>query len=201
MEEGKTICMSSSFQTYSLPLLHIINVIVPRIPIVFIDTGFHFPETYAFRNKLEKEWDLNILEVKSEIPKSLQINENGKFFYSSNPDYCCQLNKVEPLEIAKKGFDVWVAGLRRSQTDFRKNLNKIQLLSNGQIKYHPILDWTTKEIFEYAKLHNLPAHPLEAQGYVSIGCQPCTNTAFEESERSSRWFGSKKTECGIHLNN
>lgn len=196
---GKTLCLTSSFQTHSLPLLHIVSTVLPNIPVLFIDTGFHFPETYAFRNEITEKWGLNLIILTSESSKVQQRDDEGKFYYSNNPEYCCHLNKVLPLNKEVEKYDVWIAGLRRDQTAFRQGLDGQQLLSNGQIKYHPILEWNSKMIFDYRKEHNLPAHPLEHEGYLSIGCQPCTHNVIEDAERNGRWYGSKKSECGIHL--
>lgn len=197
---GKSLCITSSFQTHSLPLLHIVTRALPDIPVLFIDTGFHFPETYAFRNELEKAWGLNVHNLTSETTKVQQMDNEGKFLYSSDPEYCCHLNKVVPLNKEVEKYDVWIAGLRRDQTSFRKGLEDEVLQPNGQLKYHPILEWNSKMIYEYRKMHELPTHPLEAKGYLSIGCQPCTHSAIEDAERNGRWYGSKKSECGIHLN-
>lgn len=198
---GYQLCITSSFQTHSLPLLHIVVQAIPDISVLFIDTGFHFPETYAFRNQIKKDWNLNLINVQSKTPKNQQVDSEGKFLYSSDPEYCCFINKVEPLNDAIKSYDVWIAGLRRDQTNFRTTLNEEEFQENGLKKYHPILEWNSKMIYEYSKAMNLPKHPLDAKGYLSIGCMPCTNSVSEDMERSGRWFGSKKTECGIHLNN
>ena len=197
---GYNLCITSSFQTHSLPLLHIAIAAIPDIPVLFIDTGFHFPETYLFRNQLAKKWNLNLHNIKSKTSKNQQIGPDGNFLYASNPECCCHINKVEPLDEALLQYDIWIAGLRRDQTSFRANLQEEMIHTNGITKYHPILDWNSKMIYTYAQLHHLPSHPLEAKGYLSVGCMPCTTNISEDMERSGRWFGSKKTECGIHLN-
>lgn len=201
LEEGKSICMTSSFQTHSLPLLHLMTRIYPKLPVLFIDTGFHFPETYAFRDKIWKEWNLNLINLKSSIPKNHQKDSEGRFLYTSDPEYCCFINKVKPLQEEVNKYDVWIAGLRKGQTAFREGLSKEVIQKNGQIKYHPILEWTSKMVYEYRKMYDLPEHPLDKLGYVSIGCQPCTTLPIKDAERSGRWFGMNKTECGIHLQN
>src|SRR5699024_8369681 len=155
--------MTSSFQTHSLPLLHIMTKIYPELPVLFIDTGFHFPETYAFRDKIEKDWHLNLINLRSSVPKNQQQDEEGRFLYTADPEYCCFINKVKPLQEEVNKYDVWVAGLRKDQTAFRKTLSKKEHQRNGQIKYHPILEWTSKMIYEYAKEHQLPEHQLDQQ--------------------------------------
>lgn len=197
---GYRLCITSSFQTHSLPLLHIVTQAIPDLPVLFIDTGFHFPETYAFRNQITQDWDLNLVNVRSKTAKNQQVDAEGQFLYASDPEYCCHINKVEPLDEAIKIYDIWIAGLRKDQTKFRTTLKEEEFQEGGLIKYHPILEWNSKMIYDYAQAHQLPQHPLDAQGYMSIGCMPCTNSVSEDMERSGRWYGSKKTECGIHLN-
>ncbi len=201
ISEDKKLCITSSFQTHSLPLLHIISRIAPSIPVLFIDTGYHFPETYQFRDQIARKWNLNLVVVSSSTPKSQQLDSHGRFLYTTSPDYCCYINKVLPLQKALKNYDVWIAGLRKEQTAFRKDLHKIQLQQNGQLKYHPILAWDSKMIHQYRQEHQLPEHPLEAKGYFSIGCMPCTTPPLNltDTNRNGRWYGRNKTECGIHL--
>ncbi len=196
--QGLSICSTSSFQTQSVPLLHIISQLEVPIPVFFIDTGFHFPETYAFRDELVERFGLKVLNLASKIPKIRQMGADEHFLYASNPDYCCHINKVEPLDTALERYDVWVAGLRRDQTNFRKQLDEVVVQPSGQLKFHPMLEWTGKMVYAYIREHNLPKHPLDLKGYVSIGCQPCTVCPSDELDRNGRWFGSQKTECGIH---
>lgn len=198
-EAGKSMCMTSSFQTHSLPLLHLMTQIYPELPILFIDTGFHFPETYQFRDEIWRAWNLNLINLKSSIPKNQQKDSEGRFLYTADPEYCCFINKVKPLQEEINKYAVWIAGLRKGQTTFRQGLSKEEIQQNGQIKYHPILEWTSKMIHDYRINHHLPEHPLDKKGYVSIGCQPCTTLPAKQAERQGRWFGLHKTECGIHL--
>ena len=195
---GKKAFVSSSFQSHSIPLLHIISRFDKQIPVYFINTGFHFPETINFKNVIAKEFDLNVIDAVSPVSKTGQRDEQGKFFFVNNPDHCCYLNKVLPLEPVIEQHDVWINGVRRDQTKFRSQLQEEEILANGKMRYHPMLDWTSKLIWEYRKLHNLPDHPLEAQGYFSIGCMPCTRSVQENAEgRNGRWAGMSKDECGI----
>jgi phosphoadenosine phosphosulfate reductase len=196
--EGNKICITSSFQTHSLPLLHICKEALPDIPVLFIDTGFHFPETYQFRDQIVKEWSLNLKNIRSKVTRLQQRDAQGQFLYTTNPEYCCHINKVEPLDEEIIKYDIWVAGLRRDQTSFRKGLSEFKKQKNGVTKYHPILEWNSKMIYQYRMDHKLPHHPLEEKGYFSIGCLPCTSSATEAGERGGRWLGSNKTECGLH---
>lgn len=195
---GLSAFVSSSFQSHSLPLLHIISRFQPETPVYFLNTGFHFPETMAFRHVIADLMGLNIIDVSSPVSKAGQRDEGGKFFFFNNPDHCCYLNKVLPMEPVIAQHDVWINGVRRDQTKFRATLQEEEPLSDGKFRYHPMLDWTSKMIWEYRKEYNLPEHPLEAQGYLSIGCMPCTRS-FQETEasRQGRWAGMSKEECGI----
>jgi phosphoadenosine phosphosulfate reductase len=195
---GLSTFVSSSFQTHSLPLLHILSRFAPETPVYFLNTGFHFPETMAFRHEIAVLMGLNIIDVESPVSKAGQRDEQGKFFFVNNPDHCCYLNKVLPMEPVIAQHDVWINGVRRDQTKFRSTLQEEEPLADGKLRYHPMLDWTSKMIWEYRKTFNLPEHPLEAKGFLSIGCMPCTRS-FEESQdaRGARWAGQSKEECGI----
>jgi phosphoadenosine phosphosulfate reductase len=196
--EGKRMFLSSSLQTHSLPLLHIIHQIDAQIPVYFLDTGYHFPETIRFKEQLKKEFGFNIQELRSPVDKINQRDANGRLMYASEPDYCCYLNKVLPLEPVLKSHDVWISGVRAGQNAFRADLKTIEKGKHDTLRYHPMLCWTSKMIFEYRKMHDLPEHPLEAEGYFSIGCMPCTRKMDLDSDpREMRWFGLNKTECGL----
>ena len=195
---GLSTFVSSSFQSHSLPLLHIISRFQKDTPVYFLNTGFHFPETMAFRHEIADLMGLNIIDVVSPVSKSGQRDEQGKFFFVNNPDHCCYLNKVLPMEPVLAQHDVWINGVRRDQTKFRATLMEEEPLADGKLRYHPMLDWTSKMIWEYRKEYNLPEHPLEAQGYLSIGCMPCTRSFDQTQEaRAGRWAGMSKEECGI----
>jgi phosphoadenosine phosphosulfate reductase len=196
---GQRAFVSSSFQTHSIPLLHLISRFDPDIPVYFLDTGFHFPETKRFRNEVAERLGLRLVNIESPVPKTAQRDSHGMFLYASDPDRCCHLNKVLPLEPVLMEFDVWIAGLRRDQTRFRIDLKAETPGQHGTVKYHPMLDWTSKMIWEYRKKYDLPENPLEAKGYLSIGCVPCTRKWDPSaSNRAGRWAGTSKEECGIH---
>ncbi len=198
-KEHRRVFATSSFQTQSVPLLHIIGQNFPEVKVLFLDTGFLFPETYAFKHELESLFKLKVRSLKSNINLLQQRNPTTNLFqYSLNPDYCCYINKVQPLEDFLNEGDVWISGVRRDQTAVRKQMNVVETDSRGIIKLHPMLDWTGKDIYEYINQHQLPKHPLDAAGYVSIGCIPCTHKWDGTEERGGRWVGSKKTECGLH---
>jgi phosphoadenosine phosphosulfate reductase len=141
---------------------------------------------------------LNIVDLKSTVPKNMQRDANGNLYFASDPDFCCHINKVQPMDSLLLEYDIWINGVRADQNANRKSMKIEQDGPHGSKRYHPVLDWTTKEIFEYAKKYNLPKHPLEDKGYLSVGCEPCTRKFDFGDVRTSRWFGMKKTECGLH---
>ena len=198
--EGKSIFASSSFQTHSIPLLHMLARIDAAIPIVFINTGFLFPETLTFRDQIAKRLNLNLVEVKSTVPKIQQLNSKGSFFFTSDPDRCCHINKVEPLEPMLIRHDVWISGIRADQTYHRQSMAIEQKTRQSCLRFHPLLGWSAKMIYEYRMKHDLPEHPLEKHGYLSVGCEPCTRRLELQDLRNGRWFGSNKSECGLHTN-
>ena len=198
--EGRKYFTTSSFQSHSLVLLHMLSRIDKDIPVAFINTGYHFPETIKFRDEIMNSFGLtNMLDVHSDMPKILQKGENGRLLFASDPDYCCYVNKTEPLNNVLRSYDVWINGVRADQSKERKAMKEEQDAPFDSVRFHPMLGWTSKMIFEYRKQFELPSHPLEEQGYVSIGCEPCTRRIDPEmSEREVRWYGLNKTECGLH---
>ena len=199
LQEDKRLFATSSFQTHSIPLLHIISRIDKSIPIYYLNTGYLFPETLSFKDHLSELFNLKFIGVESQVPKSQQRDRNGQLFFTSDPDYCCFLNKTQALEPVLLSNDVWINGIRADQNTNRAKMRVEENTPQGALRYHPMLDWSSKEIFQYRKAYNLPAHPLEANGYLSIGCEPCTRKMIgENDERTSRWFGMNKVECGLH---
>jgi len=195
---GKKIFVTSSFQTHSIPLLHILSASGVKIDVLFINTGFHFPETVAFKDEVKKLLDLNIIDVCSQVPKNLQRDEEGHFYFASDSNYCCFLNKTQPLEAYLMQYDVWITGVRADQSSDRNNMKTEQEAPFNTLRFHPLLDWNPKQIHDYRMRHNLPEHPLDQEGYQSIGCAPCTRKFDVNDVRNARWFGQNKTECGLH---
>lgn len=197
-EAGLSMFVSSSFQTHSLPLLHMIGRFQPDIPVYFLNTGFHFPETMAFRHQVAEQFGLTVIDVSSPVTKIGQRDAQGRFFFVNDPDHCCYLNKVLPMEPVIARHDIWINGVRRDQTKFRASLQEEEIMAEGKRRYHPMLDWTSKMIWTYRQAHQLPEHPLDAKGYLSIGCMPCTRAYAEGQDgRGGRWAGQAKEECGI----
>lgn len=197
--ENKRAFVSSSFQSKSVVLLHLVSVVRPQIPIVFLNTGFLFPETFAFRDQLKNRLGLNIIEQKSLVPKIQQRDSNGRFLYTTNPDACCRMNKVIPMQRVLDDFDVWINGVRAGQSSVRNRFSEWQELGDGKMRYHPLLDLDNRSVFQYIKHFELPFHPLHDSGLQSIGCEPCTQVLpTTYSDRDGRWMGLNKTECGLH---
>jgi phosphoadenosine phosphosulfate reductase len=200
--KGLKVFASSSFQTHSIPMLHILSRIDKSIPIYFLNTGYHFPETMAFRDDIAEVLGVEIRDLSSPIPKIAQRDSENILMFASNPDNCCYLNKTLPMETVLAEFDVWISGVRKDQNLNRSKFSHEAEGAHNTLRFHPMLDWTNKMIYDYIKEHKLPKHPLEEQGgYVSIGCEPCTKRVewlAAESERTGRWFGLNKTECGLH---
>jgi len=198
--EGKKIFTSSSFQTHSLVMIHILSRIDNSIPVYFLQTGYQFPDTVRFKEHVTEVFGINTIDLYSNTPKLMQKDHEGNLLFVSDPDYCCHLNKTMPMEPVLKEYDIWINGVRADQSATRSAMKTEQKAPHNVIRFHPMLDWNSKRIYGYIKEHNLPKHPLESKGYSpSIGCEPCTRKIdVEMQEREARWFGMNKTECGLH---
>lgn len=195
---GAQMLATSSFQTQSVPLLHMISIICPKLRVYFLDTGFHFPETLSFRAYLARRLGLHVIDVRYEDGHQAFRSLYGPL-HASNPDLCCHLNKVKPLGRILNSHKAWVTGVRRDQTKDRAGLPIVGLTSDGMYKIAPFADWTDADVEAYLRRHGLPRHPLAANGFRSIGCHPCTRAVLrDEEERAGRWPGRSKTECGLH---
>lgn len=192
------LAVTSSLQTQSIPLLHLISRICPNVPVLFLDTGFHFPETLAFKDRIRRQLGLNIIEL-SPLMGHEQFQEQHSNLHVSNPNMCCYLNKVEPLQRKLTGYSAWISGVRRDQTEHRATTPVLDRQNNGVFKVCPMVTWKDSDIARYIDQHDLPRHPLHQAGYRSIGCACCTKAVGEgEDARSGRWAGQEKTECGLH---
>ena len=198
---GQPACLTCSFQAGGMIALDILRKRIPSIPVLFLDTGYHFAETYEYRDRMAKEWSLNLVNV---VPQKTVEQQESQFgiLYRSDPTKCCQLRKVEPLFQALEPYEVWFTGLRREQSPTRKNLKKIEehKLPSGKtlLKVSLLADWNWAQVWEYTAKNKINYLPQYDQGYLSIGCQPCTAIPDDPNNpRSGRW-GGKKLECGIH---
>jgi phosphoadenosine phosphosulfate reductase len=191
----------SSFGAESVVLLHMVAAVDPALPVIFLDTGRHFPETLAYRDRLVRRFDLK--DVRSAYPDRLALlrhDRQGRLF-ADDPDLCCHIRKTEPLSEELEGFAAWITGRKRFQGGLRADLEAIEPeAGTGRLKLNPLATWDLERIEAYRVAHDLPEHPLVAKGYRSIGCASCTRpTKPGEPARAGRWFGIDKTECGIHL--
>ncbi len=194
------LAITSSFQTQSVPLLHMVARLIPELPILFIDTGFHFPETLAYRHSLAEALNLKVIDVKPQWTREQFVAEHGEL-YKVDPDLCCRLNKVEPLEAALTNYKAWLTGIRRDQTKHRAHSCIVSWLPQLNVyKVNPLANWTAVDVNAYIEKYDLPVHPLWEQGYRSIGCAPCTAPiTAQQNERAGRWPGIEKSECGLHI--
>ena len=198
-EFASSIAMSSSFQTQSLPLLHMVTHIMPEIRVFFLDTGYHFWDSLIFREQLTREWNLNVVNLYRDPRWDMFRRHFGRELPQVDPNLCCFIHKVQPMQKALQGLQAWITGIRRDQTSTRAKAHILEMQADGLIKINPLLNWTRTHIAYYAMLHDLPEHPLLEKGYRSIGCAPCTRPVQEgEDERAGRWAGKGKTECGLH---
>jgi phosphoadenosine phosphosulfate reductase len=194
---GRT-ALVSSFGAESALLLALVAEIDPATPVIFVDTGKLFGETLRYRDRLIDRLGLRDVRSVTPDPARLAALDSSGTLWLSDPDACCGVRKVEPLERALAGFDVWISGRKRYQTTLRATLPTIELV-DGRLKLNPLAPWSRERIEAEFARRALPPHPLEADGFLSIGCMPCTGRVADgEDRRAGRWRGSDKTECGIH---
>ena len=199
--QGET-CVTSSFQAEDMVVVHMVRQAIGNVPVIFLDTGYHFAETYVYRDRLAEEWNLNLVNVLPSLTVAEQESQFG-ILNQTAPDRCCALRKVGPLFASLEPYRLWFTGLRREQAKTRANLRAVDtftLPSGKQLqKVSPLADWSTRDVWLYAEQHAIPLLPLYEKGYTSIGCEPCTSLPFDPDDpRSGRW-GGRKQECGIHV--
>jgi len=198
---GADVCLTSSFQTEDMVVLHMLRQHLPELPVIFLETGYHFPALLAYRDRMVEEWGLNLVNA---LPKTTLREHEREFglLHIVEPARCCQIRKVEPLMRSLEPFAWWFTGLRREQSPTRAGLKKVEdhKLPGGKSmkKISVLADWDWARVEEYAHEHAIPRLPLYDLGYTSIGCEPCTAIPETGADaRSGRW-GGKKLECGIH---
>lgn len=194
-------CITCSFQAEDMIVVDLLRKRLPEIPVLFLDTGYHFPETYAYRDRMTAAWDLNLRNLAAKQSVADQEAQFG-ILNRTDPGRCCQLRKVEPLFSALEDYDIWFTGLRREQSPTRKNLKLVEhhQLPSGKtlLKVSLLAAWTWDQVWNYTNEHSIEHLPLYDFGYLSIGCEPCTAIpAAGADARSGRW-GGRKLECGIH---
>jgi len=195
-------CVTCSFQTECMALVDLVTQQQPGIPVLFLETGYHFPETYAYRDQMTERMHLNLINLQSQMPVEEQESRFG-ILNQTAPDRCCGIRKVEPLFRGLGNYGVWFTALRRDQSPTRANLQALDYfkLPTGHqlLKVSPLADWTNADVWDYLKHRDIPVLPLYEQGYTSIGCAPCTTPPLDpDNPRSGRWSG-QKLECGIHV--
>ncbi len=196
------VCVTSSFQAEDMVVVHLVREAIGNVPVIFLDTGYHFAETYTYRDQLARDWGLNLVNVLPELTVAEQESQFG-ILNQTAPDRCCGMRKVGPLFASLEPYRLWFTGLRREQAKTRANLQPVDaftLPTGKQLqKVSPLAEWTTKDVWQYAELYNIPLLSLYEKGYTSIGCEPCTSLPFDANDpRSGRW-GGRKQECGIHV--
>jgi phosphoadenosine phosphosulfate reductase len=196
-------CITSSFQAECVVLVHLLKEQRPDIPVLFLETGYHFPETLAYRDQMTRDWNLTLVNLEAKQSVKEQESLFG-ILNQTEPSKCCALRKVEPLFAGLSNYDTWFTALRREQSPTRANLQEVEpfKLPAGKTleKVSPLAGWTNKDVWQYLSRYDIPALSLYDQGYTSIGCQPCTVLPFDPNNpRSGRWQGKEKLECGIHI--
>jgi phosphoadenosine phosphosulfate reductase len=196
---GDRLCLTCSWQKQSSVLLHMVSELGLDVPVIELDTGLFFAETYATRERLVERYGLEPIR-----PEVMTIAEQhrleGPNLWERDPDRCCHVRKVEPLERALADYDAWISGIRREQSLTRKDAQRVEWGGRYDVwKIHPLVDWDAKRVDAYIHVNEIPYNPLHDAGYPSIGCIPCTRPVSRgQDERAGRWADSDKIECGIH---
>jgi phosphoadenosine phosphosulfate reductase len=196
--------VTSSFGADAAVLLHLVSEVCPEVPVLFLETGFHFDETLAYRRRLARDLGLTVLDLRPDLSVAQQARRHGDRLFERDPDACCRMRKTVPLRRALASFDGWATGVRRVQTPERAATPIVEARQHDGrwlVKVAPLATWTDEDVDAHLDRHDLPRHPLVDAGYASIGCAPCTRAvAAGEDPRAGRWAGfDGKTECGIHL--
>ena len=202
LNHSEPACVTCSFQTDCMAIVDLLIAQRPEIPVLFLDTGYHFSETYAYRDQMVRELKLNLVNLVPKLSVAAQESQFG-MLHRSGPDRCCAMRKVDPLFAGLGNYGVWFTALRREQSPTRANLQALDQfrLPAGKelLKVSPLAAWTNAEVWAYLKRRGIPVLPLYEKGYTSIGCEPCTTLPLDpENLRSGRW-GGRKLECGIHI--
>jgi phosphoadenosine phosphosulfate reductase len=195
---GDGIVVTSSMQDAVVP--HLASLVRPGIKVLFLDTGYHFPETIGMRDAVAAVYDVEVVNVTPRQTVEEQDAEHGRDLFARDPDLCCALRKVEPLQDAMAPYTAWITGLRRAESPTRANAQVVEWdADRRRVKVNPIVDWSDDDVEAYIAEHDLLVNPLRDDGFPSIGCAPCTRrVAPGEDPRAGRWAGQNKAECGLH---
>lgn len=194
------LTFACSFGAEDVVLVDIIQKISPSTDIFYLDTNFHFQETYDTRDRLKEHYGMEFVRVSPVITPEEQAAQYGESLWSVNPNQCCSIRKVEPLTRILSQYEAWITGIRRDQAPTRANTKKVEYDNKfGLVKFNPIADWTSEDVWQYIRTHELIYNPLHDRNYPSIGCHYCTREVLPgEDPRAGRWSGNEKTECGLH---
>ena len=197
------IAIASAFQAEGTVVIHLATILRPDVPILFLETGFQFAETLAFKEQLIERLNLNVVDLVGRYTVEQQAARFGERLYERDPERCCGINKVEPMFHALRGLDAWITAFRRDSSPTRVDapiVDRYELEPDRlMVKINPMATWTREQVWRYLADERLPHNPLYDLGYTSIGCAPCTRMRFRgEPERAGRWAGLSKWECGIH---
>jgi phosphoadenosine phosphosulfate reductase len=198
---GERAVLTCSWQKQSSVLVHMLSEVAPSLRVVEFDTGLLFPETYETRRRLIDRYPVRFERIEPELTVEGQAAAHGDRLWERDPDACCGIRKVAPLEQALRGMDAWITGIRREQSTTRENARKIEVDDRrGVVKVQPLADWTSRDVWRYIWRHGIPYNTLHDHGYPSIGCVPCTTSVngTHADERAGRWRGTGKIECGLH---
>ncbi|GAA3411894.1 phosphoadenylyl-sulfate reductase [Paenibacillus hodogayensis] len=194
------ITFACSFGAEDVVLVDILQKISPSTDIFYLDTDLHFKETYETRDRMEAHYGMKFVRVSPKLTLEEQATQHGDELWKSEPTACCNIRKVEPLTAILGQYEAWITGIRRDQAPTRANSKKVEYdVKFGLVKFNPIADWTSEQVWDYIREHNLIYNPLHDQYYPSIGCEKCTRQVLPgEDPRAGRWSGFEKTECGLH---
>lgn len=198
---GARLALSCSFGgATGMVLLDMLMRIAPATPVLYIDTGLLFPETYTLLDQVRRHYGIEPQPVQPELTITQQAEAEGAALWERNPDRCCRLRKVQPLAAALEPFDAWISGLRRDVSATRANTPLIEWSTKHRLfKLNPLAFWAERDVWRYIHAHNVPYNPLLDQGYRSLGCTSCTRLPINADPRSGRWVGFEKSECGLHI--
>jgi phosphoadenosine phosphosulfate reductase len=200
VETFPNITLACSFGAEDVVLVDMLQKISPKTDIFYLDTDLHFKETYETRDKLAAHYGLQFVRAGAELTLEAQAAQYGEELWKSNPNECCNLRKVEPLTTILGKYEAWITGIRRDQAPTRANAKKVEYdVKFGLVKFNPLADWTTEDVWDYIRNNDVIYNPLHDQYYPSIGCEKCTRQVLPgEDPRAGRWSGHEKTECGLH---
>ena len=194
------LVLASSFGAEDVVLIDMLHKLAPTMPVFYLDTNKHFTETYATRDKLQERYSTTFIQVLPKLTLAEQASAHGDNLWEKDPNLCCQIRKVEPLQRVLSGYRAWITGIRREQSPTRANAKKVEWDEKfNLVKFNPLADWTDGQVWEYIHANDVPYNPLHDNNYPSIGCSVCTRAVRHgQDPRAGRWAGFEKTECGLH---